>query len=183
MKKVAKIQIAQNYAEALYEAAVQDNLLEKVWADSMLLADVFAASPELNILNNPGWKKQQKQDLIQQIAQKLELSRTMANFLQLIAENGRISDVSAIMTQFKHVYYKGQGILEVGVECVQPLSPAQNTKLKKGLEKLLKQPVVINYNINPEILGGLTVQFGSMRIDDSLAGRLNRLEQVMKGKL
>ena len=52
-----------------------------------------------------------------------------------------------------------------------------------GLEKLLKQKIIINYSINPTILGGLIIEYGSTRIDDSLKGKLSRLEQVMKGSV
>lgn len=46
---------------------------------------------------------------------------------------------------------------------------------------MLSQKVVVNYEICPEILGGLIVKFGSSMIDDSIRGKLNRLEIMMKG--
>ena len=49
------------------------------------------------------------------------------------------------------------------------------------MKKHLQQEIIINYNINPNILGGLIIEYGSTRIDDSLKGKLSRLEQVMKG--
>ena len=63
----------------------------------------------------------------------------------------------------------------------QALSAAQVKKLEASLEKLLKQKVLVSYLVKPEVLGGLKVKYGSNMIDDTLLGKLNRLEQVMKG--
>ena len=50
------------------------------------------------------------------------------------------------------------------------------------LEKILGKQVEIDYVLNPKILGGLRVQCGSKMFDDSLASKLNYLENIMKGK-
>lgn len=46
---------------------------------------------------------------------------------------------------------------------------------------MLSGKIVVNYEIRPELLGGLVVKFNSNMIDDSLKGKLNRLELIMKG--
>ena len=98
-------------------------------------------------------------------------------------ENNRFDNIKAVFEQFYKLYYQKQGILEVSVQSVQPLNDKQHDKLLKGLEKLLKQKIIINYDINPDILGGLIVEFGTHRVDDSIKGKLNHLEQVMKGNI
>ena len=50
------------------------------------------------------------------------------------------------------------------------------------MEKILGKQVEIDYVLNPKILGGLRVQCGSKMFDNSLASKLNYLENVMKGK-
>ena len=58
----------------------------------------------------------------------------------------------------------------------------QDAKLKKVIENLLGKKVLIDYVINPKILGGLRVQCGSKMFDNSLINKLNYLENIMKGK-
>lgn len=183
MKKTSKIQIAQNYASALYETAVSSKDFESILNDCSILEATFLNMPELKYLKNPLWKPQQKKELIAAIAKKLKISEPMENFMQIVAENGRLEDLSVILNEFKHIFYHKQGIKEITVESAQELSEAQQKKLLSSIEKKLQQKVVADYIINPEILGGLIVRSGSLRIDDSLAGKLDRLEQVMKGKL
>ena len=67
------------------------------------------------------------------------------------------------------------------METVKSLSAEQDKKLQENLEKYFKKKVLITYTVKSEILGGLVVTCGSDMIDDSIRGKLNRLETVMKG--
>lgn len=183
MKKTSKIQIARNYAAALYNAASETGQFDEVFKDCALLSNIFADMPELKYLKNPVWKTEQKQEVINQIVKKLQLSPITANFLNTVNENSRLDDLQTILQEFKHIFYQKQNIKEVIVESAQALSASQDKKLNKALEKALRQKVTVDYIIKPELLGGLIVRSGSLRIDDSLTGKLQRLEQVMKGKL
>lgn len=181
MKKVSKTAVAKNYAQALYDAARNEGLIDKVYMDCQKLAGAFNIS-DIKMLNNPVWKATQKKETIRQITKALALSAPMANLVELMAQNRRLDELNATLEIFGQIYHKKNGIAEINVECIQPLNETQNRKLQSTLEKNLGQKVVVHYHINPEILGGLIVQYGSVRIDDSLSGKLNRLEQIMKGK-
>lgn len=181
MAKLSKIQIANNYANALLEAALAENTLPDVWKDCQKLQSYNEGLLQLNILNNPVFKSEEKKNIITDIASSLQLSQTSQNFLELVASKRRFNELPAILEQFTHLYHKNQEILEVEVESVQKLSAEQNKKLKNGLEKLLNQKIILNYNINPKIIGGLKISYNSVCIDDSIAAKLKTLEQVMKG--
>ena len=53
--------------------------------------------------------------------------------------------------------------------------------MQKNLEELLSKKVIIKYKIKPEILGGLIIRYESDIIDDSIKGKLSRIETAMKG--
>ena len=73
------------------------------------------------------------------------------------------------------------GNVKEGVRVHKAKTSAKKKSLTANLEKMLSKKVVVNYEICPEILGGLIVKFGSSMIDDSIRGKLNRLEIMMKG--
>jgi len=79
------------------------------------------------------------------------------------------------------LYYQKHGIAEVEVSSVKPLSASQNKKLIAELEAKIGKKVVAKYVLAPELLGGLRIKYGSNMIDDSIMGKLNRLEIMMKG--
>ena len=108
MKKASKITIAKNYAQALFEAAADKNLLKETFQDCQKLAENLNIS-ELKVLNNPAWRTQDKKDVVQKIAKALGLSQPVSNFLELMAQNHRLNNLKNTLEQFKHIYYKEKG--------------------------------------------------------------------------
>lgn len=181
MAKVSKLQITENYANALFKAAEAENLLDAMRADCQNIEASLLQTPQLKIFNSPEVKLSEKKNLLAQIAKVLKLSQPTVNFLELLTEKRRFNLLSDILQYVRHLDLKKQGILEINAESVQELSDKQKQKLEKGLEKALNTPIIVNYKINPAILGGLSIQYNSIKVDDSVAGKLQRLEQIMKG--
>lgn len=182
MKKDSKTKIASTYALALYEGAEQRRAVEAVVKDVETLTALLREDKNfVAYLANPLWDAAAKKAALKSIAPKLKLSSETLNCLDILADNGRFGELALILDGFRKIYYQKHGIEEVEVASVKALSPAQDKKLKAELEKLLQKKVVVNYLIMPELLGGLRIKYGSSMIDDTLAGKLNRLELVMKG--
>lgn len=182
MKKDSKTKIARIYALALYEAAEEKKAVAKVSEDMRKLSEAVAADGDIvKYLANPLWEINDKKSALKAVAQKLKLTSETLNCLDIIADNNRFAELAMILGEFKHISYQKEGVVEVAVQSVKPLNAAQDKKLKTNLEKMLSKKIVVNYEIKPELLGGLVIKFNSNMIDDSLKGKLNRLELVMKG--
>lgn len=182
MKKDSKTKIASIYSLALYEAAEETNAIDKVNADIATLLDVVSEDKNfLKYFANPLWDLASKKSTLKEIAQKLKISDETLSCLDVVADNNRFGEFKLILEAFKHLYYIKHNIAEVEVQSVKELSIEQDKKLKSTLEKMLGKKVVVNYILSPELLGGLRVKYGSNMIDDSISGKLNRLEIMMKG--
>ena len=182
MKKDSKTKTASKYALALYNSAVEKKSLSRVKNDVGVLAAIIDSDNNLiKDLSNPIWKTDSKKEALKAIAKKVKLCDETLNCLYIIADNNRFPELSFIFMEFENIYYTKQGIVPVVVETVKHLNPTQDKKLKTNLEKHLSKKVVVDYKINPEILGGLVVRFGSSMVDDSLQGKLKQIEQIMKG--
>ncbi len=183
MKKTSTYEITENYARALLEAAKRENALKKTIKEAQILSQALENQPQFKQLSNPGWKPTLKKELMALIADKLGLSRPLGNLLEITVENHRQNYLKEILSRFCHLAYAEESIAEITLESACKLSPAQKKEFETGLQNILKQKIIVTYVIRPEVLGGLIVRWGSVRIDDSLAGKLDRLEQIMKGKL
>ena len=182
MKKESKIKIATTYAEALFQGALQDGDAKAVIRDIDLLLDQASGYRQaIVMLANPLWGIDDKKAALIEVAEKLKLAPETLRCLNVMAENNRFSEFELILKAYRHLYLQKHNIVEISVETVKELSVAQDKALQDNLKAFLKKDVLVNYVIKPEILGGLTVSFGSDMIDDSLKGKLNRLESIMKG--
>ena len=182
VKKESKIKIATTYAKALFQGALQDGDAKAVIRDIDLLLDQASGYRQaIVMLANPLWEINDKKAALKEVAEKLKLAPETLRCLNVMAENNRFSEFELILKAYRHLYLQKHNIVEISVETVKELSVAQDKALQDNLKAFLKKDVLVNYVIKPEILGGLTVSFGSDMIDDSLKGKLNRLESIMKG--
>ncbi len=180
MKKDSKNKLAASYAEALYKVSADNR--ENILADIEKLRQAVKADARiLERLSNPLWKAEDKKQTLAEIGRALELNAATVNTLQLVAENGRLNALSEILDAYVRIYYAANNIAEVSVGSAVALTPDQEARLKGALEEKLRKKVVIKYQIKPELLGGLLIECGSMMIDDSVKGKLDRLELLMKG--
>lgn len=180
MKERSKIKISSTYAKAWYDGAVQEKELGKAFDDSKSLALVFG-SEDIIRLSNPILPLELKNQIIREIAKKMKLCSSTHGLLNVLAENKRLKYSPSIIKDFQSLYYNANGITEVFVQTVKPLNENQNEKLHKNLEKFLDKKVVVSYEIKPDIIGGLKIAYGTYEIDDSIKGKLDYLESVMKG--
>ena len=100
---------------------------------------------------------------------------------KILVENRKIDELELILNQFKKIYNDKQNIAEVDVDTVVELSSQQDENLKQKLTSIFKKEIIINYHINPQILGGLIIRCGTVQIDSSVKHQLDSLEQLMKG--
>lgn len=182
MKKISKSKIVSTYALALYEGAEEKKSVEKVFADvEKLLSAVKEDTSIVKYLANPIWDVEAKKAAIKEVASKVHLCKETMNCMDVIADNKRFAEFQQILEGFVRLYYLKNNIVEVEVQTVKKLAASQDKKLKENLEKVLNKKVMVKYDLKPDLLGGLIIKFGSSMIDNSIKGKLNRLELIMKG--
>ena len=182
LKKVSKSKIATTYALALYEVAADKKAVSKVYDDiKKLQAEISKNTDFIKYFANPLWSNEAKIEALQTISSKMKFVAETRNCLNVVVENRRFAEFEEILKEFVHIYHQKNNIIEVEVQSAQNLSSAQAKKLEAILEKNLNKKVLVSYQVKPEIIGGLKVKYGSNMVDDSILGKLNRIEQVMKG--
>ncbi len=183
MKKISKTKIAAVYSTALFDAAKDAGCLDEVLQDVKKLRDLAAANSDLvKYFSCPLWSEEDKVSVLDKIAKISGVGKETLECLKVMSENNRMGNLGLMLDEFMELYYKEKNIAEIDVETVCKLSAAQDKKLQKTLEEIFAKRVVINYIINPSIVGGLRVTCGSQMFDDTLATKINYLENLMKGK-
>lgn len=180
MQKISKYKTATTYAQAWYDAAKENHIEDAVLEEVRHLSESMKKDAFLwNVLSQPAEDIKHKIKIMSDISQKLNMNAISRQALEMIAENERINILGIILNTFIKIYYKDKGIVEVSVDTAVELTKAQDTELKKVLENKLHAPVILNYKINPDVLGGLAIRFNSLLIDDTLAGKLKNLKQLL----
>lgn len=183
MQKDSKFKIADMYAKAWFEAAVDSKCIDAVFAEVMALKASFVQNRDMwKVLSCPIDDANLVLPLIKDISKKMKFSKVSTETLQLIGENKRIDLLELIADDFKNLYYKHKEVIEINVDTVIELTPSQRDTLQHIMEEKLHQKVALNFRINPEILGGLALSFNSFLIDDTLSTKIKGLEQLIMGQ-
>jgi F-type H+-transporting ATPase subunit delta len=174
-KKISS-KIAQPYAEALLEIADSSNNLKVITEDIQNLENTLKSSEELRkALNNPLLTIQNKQLLLTKLF-KEKLSNLTLNFLMLVIQRKRAILLEEICKQFRILSYNKSGITIAEVISSTPFTEQQYNLLVKKIQEIANtKQVQLNVEINPELIGGFTIQLGSQIIDSSLKGQLKQM--------
>ena len=170
------------YAEAMYEGAVKAGDLDELYQNAQELKTLTDdENNDLRLLDNPLWKFAQKAEVLDVIAQKCGLCSSMLNALKILVMNNDFKVLPQTLEQFILLYQEKHNIAQIEVTTVIPLNQQQEDLLKTKLSAIFKRDVLLHYVINPQIIGGLVLKYGTHFIDNSIKHKLDALEQLMKG--
>ena len=134
--------------------------------------------PQLRaVLRNPQVDQRAKAGVLEELlAGADELVR---NFLLLTAEKGRIGDVEEIAREFERLVAREQRRLEVELTTAYELSDEEAREILRQIEEASGRKVEATRRVDPDLIGGFVLQAGSLRVDASLRGRLERLRREL----
>jgi F-type H+-transporting ATPase subunit delta len=175
--------LAGRYASALFGLARDERQIESVGSSLEALNQALADSREFTqLVSSPLVDRDDAARAFAAIADKLGLDPITANFLQVLARNGRKGQLQPVIRMFRRLAAEHRGETTAEVVTAHPLKDDQVAKLKQQLKARAGRDVAIETRVYPDILGGIVVKMGSRMIDASIRSKLNRLAQVMKGE-
>ena len=174
--------IAKRYAAALFDLADEAKATDAVEADLRALKALMAESGELRALtHSPNLSRADQGKAMAAILDQGKAHDITKKFIGVVAANRRLLALPAIADAFLADLAERRGEMTASVTSAVALSDDQLKSLTDTLKKTFGAKVSINPTVDPSILGGLIVQVGSKLVDDSIRGKLQRLQLAMKG--
>jgi len=174
--------LAGRYASALFGLARDERQIDAVSRSLDSLRQALSESPDFRLLAaSPLIDRNDAGKALAAIADQLKLDPITANFLGVLAQNGRKNELLAVIRAFNRLAASHRGETTAEVTSARPLSDDQVAALRQQLKARVGRDVAIDAAVDPSILGGLVVKLGSQMIDASIRTKLNRLALAMKG--
>jgi F-type H+-transporting ATPase subunit delta len=134
--------------------------------------------PELrHLLRNPQLDPRARRAALEDLAGNS--GGLFRNFLLLASEKGRVGQIEEIHREFERLVAAEERRLRVELTTAYELSDAEARRIVKQIEEASGQAVEASRSVNPDLIGGLVLSVGSMRVDASVRGRLERLRQQL----
>jgi F-type H+-transporting ATPase subunit delta len=174
--------LAGRYASALFDLARDERQIETVSTSLDTLKAALAESPDLKaVTSSPLVNRAEATKAVAATAGSLGLDPLTTRFLGVLARNGRLSQVDAVIRTFARLAADHRGETTAEVTSAFPLKDNQLAALKANLKARSGSEVRIDARVDPSILGGIVVRLGSRMIDASIKTKLNNLAYAMKG--
>jgi F-type H+-transporting ATPase subunit delta len=174
-------EVAERYAQALFELAQGSGALEAVRDDMAALRGIVQESADLRrLVASAAYTSEDKRKALQAVADKAGFNPLTRKFLGLLAENRRAAALPGVLTAFRRLYDKHRGVVAAEVTSAIKLTQAQLASVQKALVQALGREPEITTTVDPSILGGVKVRVGSRLFDSSLKTKLDQLKFALK---
>jgi len=170
--------VHRTYARALFEAAKEQGRLKKVAEELGDFAVAVRDVPELRaVLRNPELDPATKGGIVAEIIG--DADPLLGNFLRLVAEKGRSGEIAEIARELDRLMAAEEGRLDVELTTAYELSEPDAATILKQIQEASGRKVEATRKVDPNLIGGFVLQAGSMRVDASVRGRIERLRREL----
>jgi F-type H+-transporting ATPase subunit delta len=165
--------IARPYAEALFRVAQSGNLA--AWSDLVSEMAAVAALPEVkSFVSNPKLSDTQVAETFLSLL-KSNVSPEAKNFVQMLAENGRLTLLPEIGEQFHALKNAAEGAADAEITSAFELTDAQVKDLVATLEKKFGRKLNPSVKVDNALIGGVRVTVGDEVLDTSVRAKLQQM--------
>jgi F-type H+-transporting ATPase subunit delta len=172
--------VARVYAEAFLNAAETSGQAEEPLQDLDSLVDqVFPQDRYLEAFLTSKAVSRERKERALRAAFEGRSSALFLNFLLVLNDHDRLDALRAITTSVRSLHEERTGKIRVQVRSALPLADDQRLRLQQELRETFGRDPVLETRVDPDLLGGMTVQVGDVMYDASVRTRLENIRNQL----
>jgi F-type H+-transporting ATPase subunit delta len=181
-----ELRVADVYAEALFDLARDGGRVDEVRGELDELLRLFQAESDLRkFMTSPALESAARAAGLERLFRG-RLGDLVLNTLLVMNEHGRCALVPALHRRYVLRQEAAADEVEVTVTSAVPLTDRQKSEAFRIAAELSGKRPLMEYEVRPEVLGGMILQIGELRLDNSLrrhlyGARAQLLERAQRG--
>lgn len=169
---------AQGYGKALFELAQENKNEAQVRDELLLVQSVLRKNPEyITLMDTPAVSSQEKCQLLKTAFGSMDTM--LQNFLSILCEKRSFFRFNACADAFCLAYDEAHNILRATAITAVAMSKSQEDALRTKLSELTGKKIELTNRVDPAVLGGVTLRYAGVQIDDSIQARLETLRRSL----
>ena len=183
--------VSRRYAAALFSLGKEAGMaeLERYGASLSALGEAVEKTPKLaEAFRNPVLSSEEKKKVVLALLDVAGVGAKPAGdeepvekrFCALLADKGRLDLLPAIAADFGVMLDEASGISRGVVTTAVELDEEYMDKIKSKLESQTGRKLVLEFVIDPAIIGGIVLRVGDSVYDASLRAQLDNLRESIK---
>ncbi|MEQ5203411.1 F0F1 ATP synthase subunit delta [Providencia rettgeri] len=170
--------VARPYAKAAFDFAVENQAVAK-WQEMLAFTAEVTRNEQVGELLSGSIAPETLAKTFISVCGD-EIDEHVQNLIRVLADNGRLTTLPEVLTQFIQLRDSLESTIEVDVISANELSEQQSAKISAAMEKRLSRKVKLNCKIDKSVIAGVIIRAGDLVIDGSIRGRLERLTDVLQ---
>jgi len=168
--------VARTYARALFDAAKDAGRVEPVRDELATFVEAVDEVPELrSLIRNPELDPLTKANALDAVL--AEADELLRNFVRVVTQKGRAAQLDEIAREYEALVAADEQILSVELTTAYELSDEEAAAIVQQIEQASGRRVEAARTVDPNLIGGLVLKAGSLEVDSSVRGRLDRLRR------
>ena len=172
--------ISVRYSKALFELAIEKNILDKVCQDMAFISEICKLPEAKELLTSPIIKPSRKSDILNKMLGN-DIDKTTFSLIDLVVKNGRANFIPAITRVFISATMKYKGITKSTLTTAEPIDSKIKQKITDMISSVFKTKVEYEENIDSTIIGGFILRVDDNYIDASVRNKLRKIKKELVG--
>jgi F-type H+-transporting ATPase subunit delta len=169
---------ARRYAEAAFEVALAAGQLDR-WKEDLALATIVLAQPDVEpVVHSPALPLVQRQAMVSALLES-RIQPGALRLVNLLVARGRSNDLGRVSAEYVRRLNAHRGVVMATVTSAVPLTPDENAAIRSRVEAMAGAPIELRTEVDPDLIGGLTIQVRDRLLDASIRGRLERMRDQL----
>lgn len=175
--------VARRYAAALADVVAERGEARQVQEELSAWELMIRNNAQLQeVFSNPTIPYDQKRKVLSTLIERTRVRPMTANFLQVLLQNQRLTELGEVNKRFAHVLDERSGIVSAQVTTARPVPESSQQALRQKLTTLTGKEVRLSFQTDEELIGGLITRIGSTVYDGSVRTQLQQVKEKMAGK-
>ncbi|MEO7453236.1 MAG: ATP synthase F1 subunit delta [Fimbriimonadales bacterium] len=171
------MRVARRYALALFAAAKETSAVQETADDLEAIAAILADNADTrDFLFSPEVDRSAKLQFVDLVFSDRARPLTM-RLLRLLIDKNRQKELPGIQREFKSAMEDSQGIMRAFITSAVKLSDGEVERITQRISKQTGKQVIAETIVDPNVIGGVAVQYGNSVLDGTVSGALKRLEE------
>ena len=174
-------EVGSVYGQALYDLAKSEDLTKAIFDELQVLCQSLTVEEPafIKLLSTPTLTKQERCQILDD-SFRGKIQPYVLNFMKILTEKGYMRHFGHCCDAYRECYYRDNDILLVHAVTAVPLTPDQLKRLTKKLSAITGKQIELRGRIDPDILGGIRLDYDGKRLDDTVSHRLEAVRTMLK---
>jgi len=174
--------IARRYASALADVILPRGEAKEVQHELQQWAEILKSNAGLQeVFRNPTIALDQKRAVLNKLIDRAKPRPTTTNFLKVLLQNQRLTELPEINRKLAEILDERAGMVAAIVTTARPVPDDIQRSLEQRLIAVTQKKVRLNFEQDPDLIGGLVARIGSTVFDGSVRNQLQLLKEKMAG--